>query len=184
MHILLYFIFCSLYLIFYSFYFMHTSLVLYSTIFALSMERTWLTFHCWLYTLCIVVHVTNKNLKLETVNHSFLNVLCVQQNKVTRTCLEQTEGSKWWQNLNFWVNYHFNIRLPWIGTLYITEILSNFELNIFGYSFDTLRHTVLYYLFIIFGQLLNKINLTIVLVYKKKNNSVLVSSHHSEICPL
>ncbi len=60
MHILLYFIFCSLYLIFYSFYFMHTSLVLYSTIFALSMERTWLTFHCWLYNLCIVVYVTNK----------------------------------------------------------------------------------------------------------------------------
>ncbi len=45
---------------------MHTSLVLYSTIFALSMERTWLTFHCWLYNLCIVVYVTNKNLKLET----------------------------------------------------------------------------------------------------------------------
>ncbi len=60
MHILLYFIFCALYLIFYSFYFMHTSLVLYSTIFALSMERTWLTFHCWLYNLCIVVYVTNK----------------------------------------------------------------------------------------------------------------------------
>ncbi len=35
-------------------------LVLYSTIFALSMERTWLIFHCWLYTLCIVVYVTNK----------------------------------------------------------------------------------------------------------------------------
>ncbi len=47
---------------------MHTSLVLYSTIFALSMERTWFTFHCWLYSLCIVVYVTNKawNLKLET----------------------------------------------------------------------------------------------------------------------
>ncbi len=60
MHILLYLIFCSLYLIFYSFYFMHTSLVLYSTIFALSMERTRLSFHCWLYNLCIVVYVTNK----------------------------------------------------------------------------------------------------------------------------
>ncbi len=34
------------------------------------MERTWLTFHCWLYNLCIVVYVTNKawNLKLETWN--------------------------------------------------------------------------------------------------------------------
>ncbi len=30
------------------------------TIFALSMERTWLTFHCWLYNPCIVVYVTNK----------------------------------------------------------------------------------------------------------------------------
>ncbi len=45
---------------------MYTSLVLYSTIFALSMERTRLTFHCWLYNLCIVVYVTNKtwNLRL------------------------------------------------------------------------------------------------------------------------
>ncbi len=30
------------------------------TIFALSMERTWLTFHCWLYNPCIVVYVTNR----------------------------------------------------------------------------------------------------------------------------
>ncbi len=67
MHILLYFIFYSLYLIFYSFYFMYTSLVLYFSIFALSKERTRLTFHCWLYNLCIVVYVTNKtwNLKLK-----------------------------------------------------------------------------------------------------------------------
>ncbi len=38
------------------------------SIFALSMERTRLSFHCWLYSLCIVVYVTNKtwNLKLET----------------------------------------------------------------------------------------------------------------------
>ncbi len=50
----------SLYLIFYSFYFLYTSLVMFSTIFALSMEQTWLTFHCWLYTLCIIVYVTNK----------------------------------------------------------------------------------------------------------------------------
>ncbi len=61
MHILLYFIFSSLYLIFYSFHFMYISSVLYSIIFALSMERTWLTFHCWLYTLCIIVYVTNKS---------------------------------------------------------------------------------------------------------------------------
>ncbi len=46
---------------------MYTSLVLYFSIFALSMERTRLSFHCWLYNLCIVVYVTNKtwNLKLE-----------------------------------------------------------------------------------------------------------------------
>ncbi len=45
---------------------MYTSLVLYFSIFALSMERTRLSFHCWLYNLCIVVYVTNKtwNLKL------------------------------------------------------------------------------------------------------------------------
>ncbi len=43
---------------------MYTSLVLYSTIFALSMERTWLTFHCWLYNICIVVYVTNKTWNL------------------------------------------------------------------------------------------------------------------------
>ncbi len=48
---------------------MYTSLVLYSTIFALSMERTRLTFHCWLYNLCIVVYV---KIKLETWN-LFLN---------------------------------------------------------------------------------------------------------------
>ncbi len=29
------------------------------------MERTWLTFHCWLYILYIIVYVTNKNLELE-----------------------------------------------------------------------------------------------------------------------
>ncbi len=61
-----YILYCSLYLIFYSFYFMYTSLVLYSTIFALSMERTRLTFHCWLYNLCIVVYVTNKTWNLKT----------------------------------------------------------------------------------------------------------------------
>ncbi len=38
-------------------------LCLYSIIFALSMERTWLTFHCWLYTHYIIVYVTNKNLE-------------------------------------------------------------------------------------------------------------------------
>ncbi len=64
------FIFCSLYLIFYLFHFMYISSVLYSIIFALSMERTWLTFHCWLYTLYIIVYVTNKkilNLDIDTV---------------------------------------------------------------------------------------------------------------------
>ncbi len=64
---IIYILFFILYLIFYSFYFMYTSLVLYFSIFALSMERTRLSFHCWLYNLCIVVYVTNKtwNLKLE-----------------------------------------------------------------------------------------------------------------------
>ncbi len=40
------------------------------SIFALSMERTRLSFHCWLYSLCIVVYVTNKtwNLKLDRLS--------------------------------------------------------------------------------------------------------------------
>ncbi len=54
------FILYILYFVLYILFFIHTSLVLYSTIFALSMERTWLTFHCWLYNICIVVYVTNK----------------------------------------------------------------------------------------------------------------------------
>ncbi len=60
-----------LYSVFYILFFIHFILcilpLLYSTIFALSMERTWFTFHCWLYNLCIVVYVTNKtwNLKLD-----------------------------------------------------------------------------------------------------------------------
>ncbi len=38
------------------------------SIFALSMERTRLSFHCWLYNLCIVVYVTNKTWNLKTWN--------------------------------------------------------------------------------------------------------------------
>ncbi len=34
----------------------------------LFMERTWLTFHCWLYTLYIIVYVTNKNLESWILN--------------------------------------------------------------------------------------------------------------------
>ncbi len=32
------------------------------------MERTRLSFHCWLYSLCIVVYVTNKTWNLKTWN--------------------------------------------------------------------------------------------------------------------
>ncbi len=55
---------------------MYTSLVLYFSIFALSMERTQLSFHCWLYNLCIVVYVTNKtwNLKLEWSIEWLINI--------------------------------------------------------------------------------------------------------------
>ncbi len=56
---------------------MYTPLVLYSTIFALSMERTRLTFHCWLYNLCIVVYVTNKTWNLKTWNFELLDRVCV-----------------------------------------------------------------------------------------------------------
>ncbi len=55
-----------LYLIFNSFCFMYTSLVLYFSIFARSMERTRLSFHCWLYNLCIVLYVTNKTWNLNS----------------------------------------------------------------------------------------------------------------------
>ncbi len=63
---------------------MYTSLVLYFSIFALSMERTWLSFHCWLYNLCIVVYVTNKtwNLKLETWNLKVLSFVRVYKLKL------------------------------------------------------------------------------------------------------
>ncbi len=46
------------------------------SIFALSMERTRLSFHCWLYSLCIVVYVTNKtwNLKLPGAERVRLHV--------------------------------------------------------------------------------------------------------------
>ncbi len=54
--------------IFHSSYLMFTSLVLVFSIFALSMERTRLSFHCWLYSLCIVVYVTNKTWNLKTWN--------------------------------------------------------------------------------------------------------------------
>ncbi len=87
-HSFIFYIFYSLYLIFYSFYFMYTSLVLYFSIFALSMERTRLSFHCWLYNLCIVVYVTNKtwNLKLETDRSFRCNLLEITP--VTITCHE------------------------------------------------------------------------------------------------
>ncbi len=42
------------------------------SIFALSMERTRLSFHCWLYSLCIVVYVTNKTWNLKWWSHQIL----------------------------------------------------------------------------------------------------------------
>ncbi len=49
------------------------------SIFALSMERTRLSFHCWLYSLCIVVYVTNKtwNLKLENLKLETLWIIVI-----------------------------------------------------------------------------------------------------------
>ncbi len=88
------FIFYSLYLIFYSFYFMYTSLVLYFSIFALSMERTRLSFHCWLYNLCIVVYVTNKTWNLNKNYFIFQN-----KQKIVQTLL------KWlfWRSINLYI---------------------------------------------------------------------------------
>ncbi len=48
------------------------------SIFALSMERTRLSFHCWLYSLCIVVYVTNKTWNLSIL--SFPAWLAVRNN--------------------------------------------------------------------------------------------------------
>ncbi len=66
--LILYILYSVLYILFFIHFILCILPLLYSTIFALSMERTWFTFHCWLYNLCIVVYVTNKtwnlNLKL------------------------------------------------------------------------------------------------------------------------
>ncbi len=66
--LILYILYSVLYILFVIHFILCILPLLYSTIFALSMERTRLSFHCWLYNLCIVVYVTNKtwNLKLET----------------------------------------------------------------------------------------------------------------------
>ncbi len=68
--LILYILYSVLYILFFIHFILCILPLLYSTIFALSMERTWFTFHCWLYNLCIVVYVTNKtwNLKLEYIS--------------------------------------------------------------------------------------------------------------------
>ncbi len=75
--LILYILYSVLYILFFIHFILCILPLLYSTIFALSMERTWFTFHCWLYNLCIVVYVTNKtwNLKLEKCLKSYLNVI-------------------------------------------------------------------------------------------------------------
>ncbi len=47
------------------------------------MERTWLTFHCWLYILYIIVYVTNKNLES--------GILYLSRIYVVRTCESHDE---------------------------------------------------------------------------------------------
>ncbi len=68
------------------------------SIFALSMERTRLSFHCWLYSLCIVVYVTNKtwNLKLETWN---LNYSALITSTFTHKWMEPTQFLPFSQNV-------------------------------------------------------------------------------------
>ncbi len=62
------FIFYSLYLIFlFILFYVYFPCVVFS-IFALSKERTRLSFHCWLYNLCIPVYVTNKTWNLKSEN--------------------------------------------------------------------------------------------------------------------
>ncbi len=58
------FLYFVLYILFFTYFILCLfPLCLYSIIFALSMEWTWLIFHCWLYILYIIVYVTNKNLE-------------------------------------------------------------------------------------------------------------------------
>ncbi len=104
-----------LYSVFYILFFIHFIVcilpLLYSTIFALSMERTWLTFHCWLYNLCIVVYVTNKtwNLKLETwcglswcfyqlFGLSFWRHPFTAEHPLLRHWCSETFLQTWWRN--------------------------------------------------------------------------------------
>ncbi len=62
--LILYILYSVLYILFFIHFILCILPLLYSTIFALSMERTWFTFHCWLYNLFIVVYVTNKTWNL------------------------------------------------------------------------------------------------------------------------
>ncbi len=62
--LIFYILYSVLYILFFIYFTLCILPLLYSTIFALSMERTWFTFHCWLYNLCIVVYVTNKTWNL------------------------------------------------------------------------------------------------------------------------
>ncbi len=69
------FIFFSIPIFMYIFF----SLCLYCIIIALSMERTWLTFHCWLYSHYIIVYVANKSLESGTDSLTYLTSLSVQK---------------------------------------------------------------------------------------------------------
>ncbi len=77
------------------------------SIFALSMERTRLSFHCWLYNLCIVVYVTNKtwNLKLETIVCEYMYAINGFKSIIIslRTALLawNPHGGKLWRNFSF-----------------------------------------------------------------------------------
>ncbi len=71
-HAHFYILYFVLYILFFTYFILCIfPLCLYSIIFALSMERTWLTFHCWLYILYIIVYVTNTNLESWMIGISF-----------------------------------------------------------------------------------------------------------------
>ncbi len=74
---------------------MYTSLVLYFSIFALSKERTRLSFHCWLYNLCIVVYVTNKTWNLKLVVHALNSESTyLELSKLTQFSRSETDNSE------------------------------------------------------------------------------------------
>ncbi len=92
--LILYILYSVLYILFFIHFILCILPLLYSTIFALSMERTWFTFHCWLYNLCIVVYVTNKTWNLN------LKLGCKRTEQIKNVMAWQTKCSIFYHTLS------------------------------------------------------------------------------------